>query len=69
MAEDKKQNQSPPAAQQKKEIFYENLCDGELYSLAVREPDGYGRTHRLTNEAHTWDGTEREFHDAFRRID
>lgn len=42
-------------------------ADGEPYALAIIPDDIRGKTHKLKNSAHFWEGTEAEFKEAFDR--
>jgi hypothetical protein len=66
----KDQQKAPePAKAEAKEIFYENLLDGELYALEIVENDPYGKTHKARNETHFWEGAQAEFKASFDRAD
>ncbi len=66
----KDQQKAPePAKAEAKEVFYENLRDGELYALEIVEGDPHGKTHKARNEAHFWEGTMAEFKASFDRVD
>lgn len=41
--------------------------DGEEYALAIVESDPLGKTHKLRNEAHFWEGTKDEFKAQFEK--
>ena len=44
---------------------YRRKSDGELYALAIVPDDRIGRTHKATNTAHYWEGTEAQFREQF----
>lgn len=44
---------------------YKKKSDGESYALAKVLDDPQGRTHKLKNTLHSWEGTEAEFKDQF----
>lgn len=41
--------------------------DGETYGLAIIENDPLGRTHKLQNDVHFWEGTKDEFKQQFEK--
>lgn len=46
---------------------YKNKKDGEEYALVVVEDDPDGKTHKLKNTAHFWEGSEEEFSATFKQ--
>ena len=44
---------------------YRNREDGELYALAIDEDDPLGRTHKLKNTTHFFEGDGDEFRARF----
>lgn len=60
-----------PALVQPKEKDYKGSYvktdDGEEYGLAVVESDPLGKTHKLRNEEHFWEGTKDEFKAQFEK--
>ncbi len=40
---------------------------GEVFALAVHEPDTYDRTHTLKNKEHFWQGNKAQFRVAFEK--
>lgn len=40
---------------------------GEEFALCIHEPNTYGRTHTLRNTQHQWEGTKKEFRQAFEK--
>jgi hypothetical protein len=53
--------QAPTADKFKNAKRFIQRSSGEAFALVVHDPDTYGRTHTLMNQAHTWQGTEGEF--------
>lgn len=45
---------------------YVQKSNGEVFALCIHEPDGYGKTHSLKNQAHTVQVNEGEFDAQFR---
>lgn len=58
-------DEQPPVADYKG--VFVNKFDGEKYAQCIRLDDPRGKTHKMLNSAHFWEGTETEFRLTFEK--
>lgn len=66
VAAKRENNPVAPGANEYKDSYLSNV-DGEIYGLCVVPEDHLGRTHKLRNDAHFWEGSIREFKATFEK--